>query len=79
MQVAEHPLFALGVEEADALSFLVRPQARDELEAPVDGVDELAVVVGDRLADLADERIRFMSGPSLEFEVDRLAELTEDE
>src|SRR5215212_3461950 len=48
LEVAQHPLLALRVDEADAVRLLVALQARDELEPLVQRLHQLAVVVGDR-------------------------------
>ena len=56
-QVLEHPLLALGVEEADPARLLVRLDLRDELQPLVEGVDDRAVGVGDLLAELRDDGV----------------------
>ena len=50
LEVRDDPLFALGIEEVDALLLLVALQLCDEVESRVQRLDELAVVVGDALA-----------------------------
>ena len=62
LQVVEHPLLAFRIDEADSVRLLVALQPRDELESLVECVDELAVVVRDRLAKLADEWIGLAQG-----------------
>src|SRR5215210_2514730 len=56
-EVLQHELLARGVDEVVAARLLVRLQARNQLEPLVDRRDESAVVVGDLLAQLADERV----------------------
>ena len=55
LQVLQHPLLALGVEEVDAARLLVALQPRDEPQPRVDRVDDRPVGVGDLLAELLDE------------------------
>ena len=59
LEVAQHPLLALRVDEADSARLLVALQPRHELEPLVEGLDQLPVVVGDRLAELAHDRVDF--------------------
>ena len=56
-QVLQHPLLAGGVEEADPAFLLDLLEPRDELQPRVDRLDDLHVVVGELLAQLADDRV----------------------
>src|SRR5207245_1485165 len=57
LEVAQHPFLAFGVDEVDAPRLLVLLDARHQLEALVEGLDERAVGVRDLLSKLPDQRI----------------------
>jgi hypothetical protein len=56
-QVAVHPVLAGLVDELHALRALVGAQAGDQLQARVDRRQQLEVVVHDRVAHLAHDRV----------------------
>src|SRR6478672_3505201 len=56
-QVLQHPLLTLGVDERHPARLLVALQPRDELQPRVDRLDDRAVVVGDLLSQLPDQRV----------------------
>src|SRR5262249_41765932 len=62
-EVLQHPLLALRVDERQPARLLVALQARAELEARVDRLDDRAVVVGDLLPELPDQRVGFAHRP----------------
>jgi hypothetical protein len=57
LEVAEHPLLAVEVDEADAVLVLVALQPGDELQPLVHELDQRAVEVGDLPAGADDERV----------------------
>ncbi len=56
-QVLQETALAPEVEEAEAACFLQAPQLRDELDPPVEGLDDAAVDLGDPLPECLDGRV----------------------